>query len=102
MEVRYWGKWNPNKELSTEEYTDELRDSIISSIRKNGYKFPGEYHQNGDCGCPYFDNDKCALYSFRGWGRIMSDAYDIDDYCIYAWFNPNLKEEYVYPNGDTQ
>lgn len=100
MEVKYWGRWNPDKELSIEEYTDELRDSIISSIRKNRYRFPGEYHQYGNYGCPYFDNDKCALYPFKGWGKIMSDAYGIDDYCIYAWFDTNLKEGYVYPNGD--
>jgi len=88
-------------------YSKEQENIVIEDIRKHGYKFPGEYHQNGEYGCPYFDDGIPFICTYRQWGYIMSCAYpeefDPEDdmkYCKYAWFNPRLMSDYVYPENE--
>lgn len=59
------------------------RQAVIEDIRNNNYHFSGEYHQNGDFGCPIIDDEYSFEVSQREWGSIMADAYPDEDYTIY-------------------
>lgn len=79
---------------------EELRPLIVKELRDRGYKFSGFYHQDGDYGAPIIDDKYTVLYSYRGWGDIIAEAYQLDDsdgmaYCVWAWNNP---EEQVTPD----
>ena len=79
---------------------DELHHLIVDELRSRGYKFCGFYHQDGDYGAPVIDGKYTVLYSYRGWGGVMAEAYQLDNsdgmaYCEWAWSAP---EEQVFPN----
>lgn len=81
---------------------DVIRPLIVDELRKRGYKFCGFYHQGGDYGTPIIDGKYTVLYSYRSWGGIMADAYEIQDedgtaYCAWAWMPPD-GEESIFPN----
>lgn len=67
----------------------EIENAIIDSIKENGYKFDGTYHQYGKMGCPVIDDKYYCTFTMRGWGDIMYSACDDDGepmgYCKYAW-----------------
>ena len=62
---------------------------VIECVRKNGFKFGGNYHQYGKFGMPLFDIGAVFFVSMRHWGGIMYKAWHTDDdcwgYCQYAW-----------------
>lgn len=74
------------------EQVKEVEDAIVEELRSKGYKFSGYYHQNGDYGCPVFENGKWYGVSFRRWGSIMAEAYpeyarhySTHGYVMWAW-----------------
>lgn len=60
-----------------------VRQSVIRELRDNNYHFSGDYHQNGDFGCPIIDDKYSFEVSEREWGAIMAEAYPNEDYAIY-------------------
>lgn len=79
----------------TLEETKQIKKIIAEELRNKGYKFTGDYHQNGDYGVPIFDNGMIYECSQREWGDIMVQAYpdEIDNsdgmgYCTWAWLPP--------------
>lgn len=82
----------------------EVKEIIAEEIRKHGYKFTGDYHQNGDFGAPIIDNEWLFMTSQRAWGHMMVRAYpeEIDNsdgygYVKWAWIPPD-GEKMVVPN----
>ena len=74
---------------------DAAEAVIAEELRANGYKFTGDYHQNGDYGVPIFDTGKVFQCTQRTWGAIMAKAYpeEIDNsdgygYLKWAWIAP--------------
>lgn len=59
--------------------------AVIECIRKNGYAFGGDSHQNKEGCCPVLNDGTKVRYSMRGWGSIMASALDIDDSDGYAY-----------------
>lgn len=106
MKVVKWTNWYDPEYLGREHdgiYEQSVLEAIASDLRNHGYKFTGDYHQNGDYGAPVLDDGTICQYSLRGWGRVMSLAYsdEIDDsdgmgYCVWAWSPP--PERMVVPN----
>lgn len=73
----------------------EVRDLVAKEIRDRGYRFTGDYHQNGDFGAPIIDGEWLFMVSQRSWGHMMVRAYpeehDPSDslaYCKWAWTAP--------------
>lgn len=103
MEIIGWTEWGtPEYEelfpIGGEHNWNEVREveRIISTeLRQRGYKFTGDYHQNGDYGVPVFDNGKTYQCSQRTWGAIMAAAWpeeigtDPYAYTLWAWVAPN-------------
>ena len=80
---------------------------IANELRKKGYRFTGDYHQNGDYGVPLFDNGMVATFTQRTWGQIMYLAYPEDkykeqgyEYLKWAWIQPE-GEELIIPTENT-
>lgn len=85
----------PGGPFSFEDIREKVRDLIVQEIRKRGYKFTGDYHQNGDFGAPIIDDKWLYMTSQRSWGHMMVLAYPdkIDNsdglgYCEWAWSAP--------------
>ena len=63
--------------------------AVIECIRKNGYAFGGDSHQNRKGCCPVLNDGTKVRYSMRGWGSIMAAALNIDDpegYAYMEWY----------------
>ena len=78
----------------------EVEKIIIEELRNNGYRFTGDYHQDGDFGVPIFDNGMVATFSKRQWGALMYKAYPDDgnyekglEYTKWAWNWLNMEEK---------
>jgi len=94
-------------ELPNELY-EKASDVVTAEIRENGYHFSGEYHQNGEFGCPIIETDDGMKYQFqttmRSWGALMAEAYPDEEYNCepefrytkWAWMN---WENTKFPNG---
>lgn len=82
---------------------NKVEELIAKEVREKGYKFTGDYHQNGDYGAPVFDNGKMYKGSQRDWGGIMAMAYpeehvhDGYEYCRWAWICP-ADEDFILPS----
>ena len=50
--------------------------AIIKEIRRHGYFFGGDVHENY---CPVLNDGTYVSYSWRGWGRIMALAHGNED-----------------------
>lgn len=99
MKIIGW-TWYGNHEYkrlccNTYEQIAHIEKIIATEIRNKGYKFTGDYHQEGDYGVPIFDNGMIYECSKRVWGDIMVQAYpdEIDNidgmgYCTWAWLAP--------------
>lgn len=98
MKIIGWTNWDSSCYDIINHRNNKIEEAIeltINELRKNNYKFTGDYHQNGDYGVPIFDNGAILKCSQREWGRIMASAYpnEIDDsdglgYCTWAWLPP--------------
>lgn len=122
MKVVKWGEWDDHFDNEYWKnhghmcaYTKEEYEAVIKSVQSLGYKFSGEYHQNGDYGVPYFDNGKPFMVTQRNWGYIMAQAWpneikawknrlpsrkenNDNDYVAFSWFSDEMKNIYVYPS----
>ena len=98
--------------LNTEPNCDwnrhEVEKVIVEELRNKGYRFTGDYHQNGDFGVPIFDNGMVATFTKRQWGALMYKAYPNEEgyeegleYVKWAWNWLEMNEEdRVFPHGD--
>lgn len=71
---------------------------VVDSLRRNGYKFTGFYHQNGEHGVPLFNDGMVYRVSQRVWGGIMAEALGLDlsnRMSYLAWY-------YIAPDGEEQ
>lgn len=81
----------------------EVEQVIVDELRNKGYRFTGDYHQDGDYGVPIFDNGMVATFSKRQWGALMYRAYPEEEYpkdlqyVKWAWNWPDCEEEMVVP-----
>lgn len=97
MKVTGWTWWeNPEYEDLPNELYDEAKTCVAKELLEHGYKFTGDYHQNGDYGVPIIDNKYLFMTSMRVWGHMMVRAYpdEIDDsdgygYTEWAWMVPD-------------
>ena len=109
MRIVGWTEWDdPDyKEMFpiggqyNQEEIQAVKKIIVDELRANGFKFTGDYHQNGDYGVPIFDTGKVFQCTQRTWGAIMAEAYpdgiDNNDgygYVKWAWIAP---EQMVVP-----
>lgn len=72
-------------------------DVIIKEIRKHGYLFGGDRHEDY---CPVLNDGTYVSYSWRGWGRIMALAYGKDgDYSYMFGYMDSLmdRKKLKYP-----
>lgn len=105
MKVTGWTEWDDPRYVSSDEagfvYFGLMRDAIIEEIAKRGYKFTGEYHQNGDYGVPVIDDKWRFEVTQRTWGYIMKAAYpnEIPSYIDWSWTPPN-GEEMIVPRPE--
>lgn len=75
---------------------------VIEEVRKNGYHFTGNDHQNADWGVPILDNKYKLCVGQRSWGGIIADAFpdEIDEskeygYIKWAWSTPEGEEDKI-------
>ena len=69
--------------------------AVIECIRKNGYAFGGDSHQNKEGCCPVLNDGTKVRYSMRGWGSIMASALDIDDSDGYAYMEWYMVHSFI-------
>ena len=84
------------------ELTFAKRNYLIDEIKREGYLFSGEDHQEEYPCVPVFNDGKRYETSRRGWGRIMAEAngrYGLYDYIFYTENFSIPKEDRSYPNG---
>lgn len=89
MRIVKWDKYDSEKYPGFDDGKEEAEAEriVIDEIKKNGYLFHGIYHQQGEYGCPVFDNGKQFSTTLRNWGAIMEEAQsDLinGDYSIMA------------------
>lgn len=108
MKVIGWTDWDDPKYEGKEQpnlYSNEVCDAIITELRSKGYKFTGDYHQNGDYGVPILDDGTVCHYRQRSWGGIMAYAYPEtipeeakeDGVCYVTWAWQPSPEPMVIP-----
>ncbi len=70
--------------------TASVDAAIIKAIRKYGYLFGGDAHEDH---CPVLNDGTYVSYSWRGWGRIIALAYDKHDKYDYmlGYMDMNIK-----------
>jgi len=56
------------------------QNAIIDEIVKKGFEFTGWEHQNDLYCVPVLNNGYKYLYSSRGWGGLMAEAYGYKGY----------------------
>lgn len=81
--------------------TECVERAIIEEIRKHGYCFGGDAHEEY---CPVLNDGTLVSYSWRGWGRVMARAWgtfdDGYDYMQY-YMNMLIKEDCIsYPKPE--
>ena len=75
--------------------------AVIEEIKKTGYKFTGDYHQNGEYGAPVFNDDTLLFVTIDEWGWIIAKAYNIYneykqvDRYKWAWMVPPGEKEII-------
>jgi ASC-1-like (ASCH) protein len=71
-----WTDYYDDNYPEHENVTDYVRHLIIDEIRKNGYLFGGDSHEDY---CPVLNDGTLVSFSWRGWGGVMAEAWNIDD-----------------------
>ena len=84
-----WTHYNTNYKSYDSDARSQIdwanaEQAVVDEIRRNRYKFGGNYHQYGLYGCPVFDDHTVFMVSMRHWGSIMARVWG-GDYCSYAW-----------------
>jgi len=74
------------------------RNAIIDEIKKHKYLFSGWHHQESWENCvPILNDGKARLFSQRGWGGVMAEAYghmNDMDYASYT-FQQSISDSYL-------
>lgn len=110
MTITGWTNWfddNRYSELpNTAGTVEDAKAAVAEELRKRGYKFTGDYHQNGEFGVPIIDGIWLYKCSQRHWGHLMTEAYpdEIDNsdgrgYVQWAWMKPD-GQEMITPNPE--
>jgi len=126
MEIVEWRNWDDEvtkhyfKNMPVKlTYTEEEYHAVADAVRKCGYRFPGDYHQNGYHGVPIFENGKPFQVTQREWGRVMAlawpefikkiksklekeDTRSCYDYIYYTWTMDEFKNTYNYPKKEEE
>lgn len=70
--------------------------AVIDEIRKNGYAFGGDSHQN-EKGCtPILNNGRAYRLSMQEWGALMAEAWKApndDGYGYLIWYMDDYRKE---------
>ena len=69
--------------------------AIAAEIRNKGYRFGGNYHQEGETGAPVLSDGTIVRYSMRTWGAVMADAWNVDNsdgMAYMEWYMDNVEE----------
>jgi ASC-1-like (ASCH) protein len=72
-----------------DEVSPSARQAIIEEIRKYGYLFGGDVHEELS---PVFNDGTMASYSWRGWGDVMAEAWKMKNDSGYAYMNCYMDE----------
>lgn len=100
MKLRVVGWVFPYYNFEQGEVTWSVRNAIIDEIRKRGYKFSGNTHQDSSC-TPVLNNGKKYLFSSRGWGDLMAEAHGYTGMMDYLQFSsPVYRSDEVVPDWD--
>lgn len=62
--------------------TAPVRAAIIREIKKHGYLFGGDKHENL---LPVLNDGTLVSYSWRGWGGVMAEAHGKEGDCSYMF-----------------
>ena len=79
------------------------RNAIIDEIRKHKYLFTGYDHQEGYNTVPILNDGRARLFSQRGFGGLMAEAYNkMGDYDYASFtFYESIDERYKkYPKDE--
>jgi len=76
---------------------------VAEDIKKNKWKFSGDYHQNGKCGMPvmsYNGHEGIWMCSWRGWGGLMADCWnDIEKSYKYDYMDFYMADDKASVNA---
>ena len=106
MKVTGWTTFENNDYFdlndATEDEFQKMWQTVIDELKTKGYKINGFQHQNGYA--PVIDDKWIFTVSFRTWGALMREAYDLPNedgmgYCLWAWGCPK-NEVAVLPEED--
>ena len=64
-------------------HLEALREEILSRKIRRG----GDWHQNSEEGIPLFDDGSVGMFSYRGWGDIMSAVWSEEEDTDYNYMN---------------
>lgn len=56
-------------------HTQEMFDAVVEEVKKHGYLFGGDSHQDRSNCCPVLSNGYKMCCSWRGWGAVIGAAY---------------------------
>lgn len=102
LKVIGWTYYEDNS-YETQEVTWATRNAVKEEIIKHKYLFTGYHHQEYDHCVPVLNNGKKVIFSQRGFGGVMAEAYNYNkvyDYSLFAYpLNPNDKN-YILPKKD--
>ena len=68
--------------------------AVVDALRKGGYKFGGNTHQDGATGTPVLNDGTKMCYSWRGWGGVMAKALELPNkngMAYMAWYMDTLE-----------
>ncbi len=72
-----------------------IRPAIIKEIREHGYRFCGDEHEERDGCVPVLNSgEKYCIPSWREWGAIMAQAWQIDNTDGSAYFTFYMSSKY--------
>lgn len=81
-EVIGWTYCGDQDYLPHQTITASVDMAIVQEIRKHGYLFGGDKHEEY---CPVLNDGTYVDYSWRGWGRIIALAYEIEGKYSYMY-----------------
>ena len=84
-----------------EEEFPHVFDLVVEEIKKNGYCFSGEDHQNHERTVPIFANGTVLRCSMRLWAQMMAEAHN-GDKNSYMDFYMDVPGESIYPEEETK
>lgn len=90
----------PTAQITQEEFP-QVVDLVVEEVKKNGYCFSGEDHQNHDRAVPVFENGTAFRCSMRLWAQIMALVHS-GDKTKYMDYYMEVPSESVFPREETR